>query len=52
MTYHAPRLSEDARAAAADAFAAYHAPAPRPRRHPRDGEALEALEQMYAYYPG
>ena len=52
MTYHAPRLAKDARAAAETVFAPYYAPEPRRRPQPRDGAALQALEQMYAYHEG
>jgi hypothetical protein len=52
MTYHAPRLADDARTAAAAIFAPYYTPEPRRTPQPRDGEALQALDQMYAYHEG
>ena len=52
MTHHAPRLADDARAAAEAVFAPYYAPEPRRRPRPGDGDALDALEQMYAYHEG
>lgn len=52
MTHHTPRLAEDVRAAATAVFAPYYTPEPRRRAQPRDGKALEALEQLYAYHEG